>query len=324
MKAFNAVVRMLATCALMGLAGSVAAQEPYPSKPIRFITPYAPGGSTTVVARLIGQKLTEAWGQQVIVDNRPGGNTIIGSEALVKSAPDGYTILLAGTPHVVNPSMLPTPYDAIKDFAPVATATSNEILLVVHPSVPANNLGEFIALAKSRPGQLNYATSSTGGSPHLASELFNIMAGVKTQHIPYKGGGPAVTDLLGGQVQMIFAIPTNVIAHVKGGRLKAIAVSGESRLSALPQVPTFTEGGLPGFSVKTWYGVLAPAGTPKPIIDKMSAEIARILAMPDIKEKLDSQGFETFISTADEFAALIKADLAKYAKIIKAADIKVD
>ncbi len=324
MKVFSAVARMVMLGILMAIAGYAAAQESYPSKPIRFITPYAPGGSTTVVARLVGQKLSENWGQQVMVDNRPGGNTIIGTEALYRSAPDGYTILLAGTPHVVNPSMLPTPYDAIKDFAPVATATSNEVLLVVHPSVPANNLKEFIALAKAKPGQLNYATSSTGGSPHLASELFNIMAGVKTQHIPYKGGGPAVTDLIGGQVQLIFAIPTNVIAHVKSGRLKAIAVSGETRLSSLPQVPTFTESGLPGFSAKTWYGVLAPAGTPKPIINKLSGEIAKILAMPDIKQKLAAQGFEPFISTPEEFAALIKADLAKYAKIIKAANIKAD
>ena len=321
---YTAVTRIATAFLLLAIAVSAAAQQAYPNKPIRFITPYAPGGSTDFIVRLFGQKLTESWGQQVLVDNRPGGNTIIGSEALVKSPPDGYTIMLAGTPHVVNPSMLSTPYDAIKDFAPVATVTSNETILVVHPSVPANTLQELIALAKARPGQLNYATSSTGGPTHLAAEFFNILAGVKTQHIPYKGGGPAVTDLIGGQVQLMFAIPSNVVAHVKSGRLRGIVVTGESRLSALPLVPTATEAGLVGFNVKTWYGILAPAATPKAIIDKMSAEVSRILALPDTKERLDSQGFAPFVSTPEQFGAMLKADILKYARIIKDADIKTE
>ena len=324
MKVFKAVVRMAAAGLLFALAGPGAAQQAYPGKPIRFLTPYAPGGATDVIARLVGQKLTERWGQQVLVDNRPGGNTIIGTEALVKSAPDGYTIILVGYTHVVNPSLLHTPYDAIKDFAPVATVTGNETILVVHPSVPANTLQEFIALAKSKPGQLNYATSSTGGPTHLPAEMFNILAGVKTQHIPYKGGGPAVTDLVGGQVQLMFAIPSNVVAHIKSGRLKAIAVTGETRLSALPQVPTTTEAGLPGFDVKNWYGILAPAGTPKTIIDKLSAEVARILGLPDVKERLLGQGLEPFYSTPEQFAVLMKADMVKYAQVIKTANIKMD
>ncbi len=323
MKVFNTIARMLTAAALVAAAGSVAAQQAYPNKPIRFITPYPAGGSTSVLARLIGQKMTESWGQQVLVDSRGGGNTIIGTEALAKSAPDGYTISMVDPHIVVNASLYPKlPYDSVKDFAPVATLISYENFLVLNPSVPANNLQELIALAKSRPGKLNYASS--GVTMQLRSELFNILAGTQIQHIPYKGGGPAITDLLGGQVQMSFAVPTNVISHVKNGKLKGIAVSGKSRLSALPQVPTFTEAGLPGYNVTSWYGVVAPAGTPKEIVDKLSAEIARILALSDIKEKLDSIGFEPYISTPNEFAALMKAEMAKYAKIIKTANIKLE
>ncbi len=325
MKSFNAVMRMVAVGVLMTIAGAAIAQQAYPSKPIRFIVPYTPGGTTSILARLVGHRLTESWGQPVIVDNRPGGNTIIGSEALVKSAADGYTMLLAASTLVVLPHLYKNlPYDPIKDFAPVATVASSELVLVLHPSLPVNNLREFIAFAKSRPGELNHASAGSGGSPHLAGELFNIMAGVQIQHIPYKGSGPLVTDLLGGQVQLAFAVPFAVISHIKSGQLKAIAVSGESRLPALPQVPTFTEGGLPGFNVTNWYGVLMPAGTPNEIINKVAAELARFVAMPDTKEKLVSQGVAPFISTPDQFAALLKAELAKFAKIIKTANIKIE
>ena len=274
------------------------AQATYPTKPIRFISPFAPGGSTTAMARLIGQKLTESWGQQVIVDNRPGGNTIIGTDTLAKSTPDGYTIILTTNTHVINPSLIPKlPYDPIKDFAPVGTVYSSEFVLVINPTVPAGNLQELIALAKSRPGQLNYATTGAGGSGHLANELLNILAGIKTQHIPYKGAGPALVDLIGGQVQMFINNPLTVIPHIKSGRLKAIAITGEARVAALPQVPTFTEAGLPGLDVKPWFCVLAPAGTPKTIIDKLSTEIARIMAMPDVQDYLAKQGMDPFSST---------------------------
>ncbi len=322
MNTFNAVVRVVMVGTLMAIAGAVAAQQTYPSKPIRIITPYAAGGSTSVLARLVGQKLTENWGQQVLVDSRGGGDTIIGADVAAKSPPDGYTILLIGTTLVINASLYSTlPYDTFKDFAPIATLTINEHFLVVHPSVPANNLQELIALAKSKPGQLNYA--STGTSTHLSSELFNIVAGTKIQHIPYKGGGQSITDVIAGLVEMTFAVPTNVIGHVKNGRLRGIAVSGKKRLSALPQVPTFTEAGLPRFDISSWYGLLAPAGTPKEVIDKLAAEVARILALPDFKEKLDGQGFAPFVSTSGQFAALMKADSAKFARIIKTANIKM-
>jgi tripartite-type tricarboxylate transporter receptor subunit TctC len=317
------VGRRLIAAGLMLLVGAVAAQ-PYPNKPIRFIVPYAPGGSTDLLARLIGPRVTESWGQPVIVDNRPGGNTIIGTQALTKAAPDGYTILMMAIAHTIVPNLLPTPYDPIRDFTPVATVGRGELVLVLHPSVPANNLQDLVALARSKPGQLNYASASTGGPLHLAGELFNMLAGVKTQHIAYKGGGPAMTDLLGGHVQMMFSPPPESIPHIRSGKLKAIAVSGNSRSTALPQVPTFAEAGMPGFTAKNWFGVLAPAGTPKPIVDKLSAELARILALPDIREKLLSQGMDPYISTPEQFAALLKSDLALYAKIIKSANIKLE
>ena len=325
MKSSAAVARILTVGMLIGFAGSAAAQQVYPNKPIRFIVPFPPGGSTSIVARLVGQKLTESWGQQVIVDNRAGGNTIIGTEALLKSRPDGYTIMIVVMTHVVIPNLLPnSPYDPTKDFAAVATLAGSELVLVLHPSVPANNLQEFIALAKSKPGQLNYASTGRGGPNHLAAELFNVMAGVKMQHIPYKGGGPALTELIGGQVQLTFNVPLNLIPHIKAGKLKALAISGETRLPALPQVPTFTEAGLPGFDVNLWQGVVTLAGTPKEIIGRLSTEITKILAMPDIKEKLVSQGMGPLISTPDQFAALMKADMARFAKIIKTANIKLE
>ena len=324
MKQIKAVAYLITAALLLGIAGSGSAQPAYPAKPIRFISPYAPGGATDVIARLVGQKLSEAWGVPVVVENRAGGNTVIGTEFVAKSAPDGYSIVLVGTTHVANASLIKTSYDAIKDFAPVATVTSNETVLVVHPSVPANTLQELIALAKAKPGELNYATSSTGGPTHIPAELFNIVAGVKTQQIPYKGGGPAMTDLLGGQVQMVFAIPSNVVGHVKSGKLKALAVTGDKRLAALPQVPTAIEAGLKGFDGQNWYGILSPAGTPAPVVNKMSGEIAKILAMPDVAEKLQGQGMDPYYTTPEQFTALLKSDLAKYTRVIRTAKIKMD
>ena len=322
-RAFLAVMRRLALAMLLATAGVASAQLVYPGKSIRFIVPFPPGGSTDPVARMIGQKLVEKWGQPVIVDNRPGGNNVIGTEALARSAPDGYTMLLATSTHVINPHLLPSlPYDPVKDFAPVATLIGAPYVLAVHPSVPANNLREFIAYAKTKPGELNYATSSAGGLQHLSGEMFNIMAGVKMQAVPYKGGGPGITDLIAGQVQLAFNNAINFIAHFKSGKLKAMAISGEARSPALPEVPTFGEAGLPGFGAKNWFGVLVPAGTPREVIDKLSTEIAHILAMPDIREKIDRQGVEPFISTPEQFAAMMRTESAKYAKVIKAANIK--
>ena len=320
----RALAPLLLTATLSAMCGGAAAQAPYPSRPIRFITPYAPGGSTSVMARLVGQHLTERWGQNVIVDNRPGGNTIIGTETLARSAPDGYTIMLTTTTHTILSSLTKTPYDPVKDFAPVATLGVSPQVLVLHPAVPANTVQEVIALAKAKPGQLNFGSSGAGGPTHLSGELFNMIAGVKTQHIPYKGAGPVIIDLIGGQIQMFYSVPINIIGQVKSGKLKAIAVTGKNRISAFPQMPTFAEAGLPTFDVKTWNGVLAPGATPRPIVDKLSGEIGNMLALPNIKERLEDLGMTIMVSTPEQFAAMIKADIATYLKVIKTANIRVD
>jgi tripartite-type tricarboxylate transporter receptor subunit TctC len=300
------------------------AQANYPTKPIRWIVPFVPGGSTTIIARLMGQKLTERWGQQIVVDNRGGGNTIIGSEALVRAAPDGYTVLQVTSTHVINPSLLATPYDAVKDFAPIGTLVATETLMVVNPSVPATNLQEFIALAKSKPGQINFGSSGTATTNHLTAELLCIMAGIRMQHIPYKGAGPATTDLMGGQIQMFMNNALPLIPFVKSGKMRAIAVSGEKRLRSLPDTPTFSESGLRGYDVRSWQGMLAPARTPPAIIDKFSREIASIVRAPEFTETLVTLGADPLISTPQQFAELIKVDLVRYAKLIKRANIKLE
>jgi tripartite-type tricarboxylate transporter receptor subunit TctC len=310
--------------AMLGWPLAAFAQANYPTRPIRWIVPFPPGGSTTIIARLTGQKLTEHWGQQVVVDNRGGGNTIIGSEALVRAAPDGYTVLQVTSTHVINPSLIPTPYDAIKDFAPIATLVATETLMVVHPSVPAANLQEFIALAKSKPGQINFGSSGTATTNHLTAELLCIVAGIRMTHVPYKGAGPATTDLMGGQIQMFMNNALPLIPLVKAGKMRAIAISGEKRLRSLPDVPTFTESGVPGYDVKSWQGLLAPARTPQPIIDKFSREIADIVRTPEFTDTLLTLGAEPLVSSPQQFAELIKVDLARYAKLIKRANIKIE
>ena len=316
--------KALAVLALV-FAGTAVAQPAYPVKPIRLIVPYPPGGSTDPLARLFGPKLTEAWGQQIIVDNRPGGNTVIGTEAAAKAAPDGYTVFLFSTTLAVLPSLIPNlPYDITRDFVGIAALSSTPNVLVVHPSVPAHTLREFIAFAKARPGQLNYGTSGVGGAVHVASELFNLTAGTRMRHIPYKGSGLVVTDLIGGQIHLSFQTPIAVIPHIKTGRLRAIAVAGDNRLAALPQVSTFAEGGMPEYEYKAWFGILAPTGAPKEAIDKMGAELTRVVNLPETREKLTQQGMEPFPLAPTQVGALIKSDVAKYAKIIKAAQIKIE
>jgi len=244
---------------------------------------------------------------------------------VAKSKPDGYTLLAISSAHVVNHLLLPNlPYDSFKDFDPIATVVSSSYVMVLHPSVPANNLQEFIALAKAQPGKLNYSSSGSGGVQHLAGEFFNLMAGVKTQHIPYKGGGPAVTDLLGGQVQFSFQPVENSVPHIKGGKLKALAVPGEKRATLLPDVPTFAESGLPGVIVRSWGGMLAPAGTPKAIIERLAAEIGKVLALSETKSKIIAIGQEPFVNSPEQFAAMMQAEVERYARIVKASNIKLD
>jgi len=324
MKLTASTAGMLTAALLSTAAGSAWCQQSYPSKPIRFITPYPPGGSTTILARMIGQRLNEVWGQPVIVDNRPGGNTVIGTQALARSAPDGYTILLAANVHATLQFMQKLPYDTFKDFAAVSTTTSNELTLVVHTSVPVATLKEFIAYAKSKPGELNAGSAGSGGFTHLSIVLFNHMTGTKLQHIPYKGSGPLVTDLIGGQVQLAFNPINNTVPHVKSGRLKAIAISGKGRNPALPQTPTFTEAGLPGFDVGIWFGVLAPAGTPRVVVDKLNAEINKFLGLAETRERLVAQGMDPYISTPEETLARLKADAARFGEVIKASNIQLE
>jgi tripartite-type tricarboxylate transporter receptor subunit TctC len=320
-------------CALASLAAALAAtfavsaawaQQGYPSKPIRMVTPYAPGGSTSVASRMIGDKFTEAWGQQVIVDPRGGGNTTIGTENVARSPADGYNLIFVAMTHVVVPQLQKASYDPLKDFAPVATFDLAEEMLVVTPSLPANNVKEYIALARAKPGAINFGHAGTGGANHLAGEFFANLVGVKLQHVPYKGSSQVMTDLMGGQVQSSFLVPVNAISQVKAGKLRALAVSGPKRLTALPQVPTFTEAGVANYDAGFWRGVLAPAATPKPIIDKLTAEIQKITGMPDIVEKLHSLGQEPFYRTPEQFAELMRADYDKYGKLVKAANIKLE
>jgi tripartite-type tricarboxylate transporter receptor subunit TctC len=314
------------TSVLLALVAPAFSQQTYPSKPIRLIVPFPPGGSIDPVARMIGPKLAETFGQQVVVDNRPGANGAIGTELLAKAPPDGHTLVLLGAgTHVINALLVKNlPYDSVKDFAPIATVQRSDYVLVVHPSMPVNNLKEFIALVRSRPGQVTYASAGNGNMNHLAAELFNMLTGAKTIHIPYKGGGQALIDVVSGQVHLHFAVVVSALPHLRSGRLKPLAIGGDKRFVILPQVPTFAEAGLPGFRLQPWQGFMAPARTPKPIIDRLAQEISRIVMLPEITERIHNWGSQPLLSTPEQFAQLMAADFAKFAEIIKVANIKLD
>jgi tripartite-type tricarboxylate transporter receptor subunit TctC len=324
MSAWKKCVRLLGAL-MLSAAGVVAnAQQDYPNRPIRYISPFAPGGSTTVIARLVGEQLTEAWGQQVVVDNRGGANTVIGTQLAANSPPDGYTLLSLGGALAGNYWLLKTPYDPLKDLAPIATVSSYENVLVVPPGLPVKSVADLVAMAKAKPGEVTYGTSSTGGPTHLLAALFNTVAGIKTLHVPYKGGGPAVIDLMGGHIDFFFSNPINIAAHVKNGRLRALAVTGQSRAVAFPDVPTFAEQGFPAMTLTNWQGVGGPAGIPRPIIDKISAEIKRLVNKPDMKARLNALGSEPFYNDPKQTAALIRSDIERYGRIIKESNIKTD
>jgi tripartite-type tricarboxylate transporter receptor subunit TctC len=309
---------------LISNVGSAIAQS-YPDKPVRLLVGYAPGGGTDILARLIAQKLTESWGQQVIVENRPGANAIIAWDICAKAQPDGYTLAMCATPTTTNLSLYSKlPYDTLKDFTYVTQVTIAPIILVVHPSVQAKSVKELIALAKSKPGQLTFGSSGLGGSLHLAGELFKIMAGIDMVHIPYKGLAPALTDLLGGQLSMVFSDITAGLPHVKGGKLRCLAVTTLKRSKELPDVPTIAESGLPGYEVPVWYGVCGPSGIPKEIVTKINTEIVKVLHMPDLKERLNKLGAEPVGSKQEEFEAFINKEIVKWAKVIKDLGIRLD
>jgi tripartite-type tricarboxylate transporter receptor subunit TctC len=308
------------------LLSSLAAAQEYPTRPIRIIVPFAPGGVADNSARVIADKLGQRLNQQVIVENRPGASGNIGSEQVAKAAPDGYTLLLGfdGT-MVVNPHTFPKmPFDVLRDFAPVTKLGDATLILVAHPSVPAKTVAELVAYSKTQPGGLAYGSSGTGGTPHLAGEMLKQRTGANLVHVPYKGGGQAIVDVVGGQIPLTYTAIATAQQYVKSGRLKGVATSSEKRSTSLPDVPTFIESGVPGFVVASWTGILAPAGTPKPIVDRLQREIAAVLADPEVKARYEVLGIEPVGNTPEQFAAQIRADLAKYESVVKQANIRVE
>jgi tripartite-type tricarboxylate transporter receptor subunit TctC len=312
---------------LLGATVTAAAHaQTWPTKPVRMIIPFPPGGTTDILARVAAQKLSEAFGQQVVPDNRAGAAGNIGTELVAKAPPDGYTLVTApGSTLTIHPSLYAKlGFDPLRDFAPVTILAAVPNLLVVHPSLPARNVKELIALAKAKPGQLNYASTGAGQSTHLSMELFKTMAGVKITHVPYKGSAPAVTDLLGGHVSLMFDNMPSALPHVKAGKLRGLAVSSVKRSPSAPDIPTVAESALPGFEVSVWFAVLAPAATPKPIVERLNQVLVKALQAPDVRERLASQGAEPIGNTPEQFTQQMKRDLAKWAKVVKDADIRLD
>jgi tripartite-type tricarboxylate transporter receptor subunit TctC len=310
--------------ALVTLQNGARAAD-YPTKPIRMVVGFAPGGGTDTTARAISAKLSDLLGHQVIIDNRAGAAGNIATEIVAKAPPDGYTILMGTIAALaINPSLYTTklPFDPISDFAPIIQAVDSTNILSLHPSVAANSVKELIALAKAK--SLNYGSSGVGGTGHLAGELFSTMAGVKMTHVPYKGGGPAMVDLIGGQVQLVFATAASAVPQIKGGKIRGIAVTTIKRSALMPNLPTIAEAGLPGFDANNWYGLLAPAKTPRPIINRLNAEVTKVLAMPDVKEFLFNQGLDPAPGTPEKFGAYIKAETAKWAKVVKDSGAKAN
>jgi tripartite-type tricarboxylate transporter receptor subunit TctC len=321
----SALLRVLVfvLCAAMPMA---ALSQAYPTKPIRLVVPFPAAGTTDILARAIAQKLSEALGQQVVVDNRPGAGGNIGSDLVAKSAPDGYTLLMGtvGT-HAINVSLYAKmPYDAVKDFTPVVLVAGVPNVLVVNPALPVKTVGDLIKLAKDKPGTINFASSGNGTSIHLSGELFKSMTGVQMAHIPYKGSAPALTDLIGGQVQIMFDNLPSSMAHIKGGRLRAIAVTSAKRAPALPDIPTIAESGVPGFEASSWFGILAPAGTPREIVLRINAEANKALQSGEMKEKLLAQGAEAVGNSPEFFADHIRSETIKWAKVVKESGATVD
>jgi len=317
------LIASLAACGA-ALAPAAAAQA-YPTKPVRIIVPFPAGGTTDIIARPIAQKLTETFKQTFLVDNRPGGGANIGAELAAKSPPDGYTLFMASTIHTINPSLYPKlAYDPVRDFAPITIIAETAQVLCVHPSVPVTTVKELVAYARQRPGQLNYSSAGNGSQPHLTAEMFRAMTGVDIVHVPYKGAPPAMTDLLAGQVALTFATAPSAVPHVKSGRIRALGVSTAQRITALPDVPTIAEAAVPGFESSGSNGLAAPAGTPPAIIERLNAAVVKIVKEPQMSAYLSGQGADPATTTPAEYAAYIKAEVAKWAKVVKDSGAKVD
>jgi len=313
----------LAATLLCAVPGATA--QSYPVKSIRVISGFPPGSGADITARVIGARLGEALGQQVVVDNRPGAGSNIAAEIAAKSPADGYTLFIGTVANTINATLYAKlPFDFARDFAPVALTTAAPNVLVVHPSVPAKSDKELIALAKSRPGQLNFASAGTGTAPHLSGELFNAMAGVRMVHIPYKGSPPAVTDLLAGEVALMFSPSSTVLPHVKTGRLRALAVTTATRLPSLPELPTVAESGLKGYETITWFGFVAPARTPPAVVTRLNGEIVKVLALPEVRSPFAIQGIEVIGGTPEQFASYIRDEITKWAKVIRLSGAKAD
>jgi tripartite-type tricarboxylate transporter receptor subunit TctC len=306
------------------VAGCALAQT-WPTKPVRMIVPFAAGGPADLYGRFLGQRLQESLGQSFVIDDRPGAGSIIGTEAVQKSPPDGYTLLVMSNTHTVNETLVPKkPFTLMKDFAPVAPVNYSDLVMVIHPSVPAKTLKEFIAIAKAKPHALNYASSGTGTPYHLAGELFKSMAGVDIVHVPYKGSSEARTAVMGGQLHMMLDAITTMTPMIKSGKVRALGTTGRQRSSVLPNVPTIAEAGVPGYETTIWLGILAPAGTPKAVVDRLNAEISRIVAQADVKKIWAEQGATPLSMTPAEFEKYLNDDIAKWAKVIRDAGIKVE
>ncbi len=316
-----AMLAMAALSASLGV-GAAGAQN-YPVKPIRIVVPFAPGGPNDILARVIGQKLAEVWGQQVIADNRPGGGTVIGTEIVTKSPPDGYTLLMVSTSHTSNPSLRKLPYDPIHGLEPVILVAAAPNVLIAHPSLPAKSVKELIAVARSRPDQVAYGSGGAGTSTHLSGAMLAQMGGVRMVHVPYKGGGPATIDLLSGQITWMFGTILPSMPHIRSGRLRALAVTSTKRTPVLPDVPPVADT-LPGFEASSWYGVSAPGGTPKDVVAKLNQEIARILNSAEMRERLSHEGAEVMGGRPEQFGAFYRAEIEKWAKVIRAAGIKLE
>jgi tripartite-type tricarboxylate transporter receptor subunit TctC len=315
----------IALALLCLFAALPALAQPYPTHSIKIVVPFGVGGPADIYARFLGARLGDAMGQPFVVENRPGGGAVIGSEAVAKSPPDGYTLLMMSNTHTVNETLIPKKsYVLMKDLAPINGVNYSDLLMVVHPGVPANNLKEFIALAKASPGKLNYASSGPGTPYHMAGELFKAMAGVDIVHVPYKGSDGARTGILGGQVQMMIDAITTMAPNVRAGKLKAMGTTGRTRSTVLPDVPTLAEAGVPGYETGIWLGLMAPAGTPRPVLERLNVEIAKVLNSADVKETWGKQGAAPMSMTIEQFDKFLRDDIAKWAGVVKATGMKVE
>jgi tripartite-type tricarboxylate transporter receptor subunit TctC len=324
-----ALAAAMPTVAIVSVIGVLhapgAAAQTYPAKPVRMVEPFAPGGGTDVIARHLSARMSDSLKRQIVVDNRAGANGILGTENVARAPADGYTLLFVSSPHSVNPSLYAKlPYDTLRDFAPVSLAATSPYVLVLHPSMPVRNVKELIALAKARPGQIDYASGGSGSSAHLAAELFNQMAGIKLREIPYKGAGPGLTAVLAGEVSLVFGNALTVKPHIQSGRLRSLGIASAKRAASMPDMPTIAESGVPGYSADAVLGLLAPARTPRPVIDVLNAEVHKAMRLPEMMEAMKNVGVEIALSTPEEFGRIIESEMQRWGKVVRTLNLKAD